>query len=70
MPRNPRVPEIRNTHTYLPAPGDWPAAVPCAECGHPKPNRVHDVGEPDPEAAVIDARILGETPEERTEEKE
>lgn len=71
MPRNPRVPEIRNTHTYLPAPGDWPTEPPCAECGHPKPNRVHDVPETHPDAEIISARILGETPEqERTEEKE
>lgn len=67
MPRTPRVPEIRNTHVYVPAPGSWPAAAPCAECDHPKANRVHDVGEPDPEAAVIDARILGETQEQHQE---
>ena len=63
MPRNPRVPEIRNTHPYqadttIRQPYGDP---PCSNCGFPKPSRVHDVGEPDPEAAVIDARILGET---------
>jgi hypothetical protein len=32
-------------------------------CGFPKPSRVHDVPDPDPEEAVIAARILGETNE-------
>jgi hypothetical protein len=61
----PRIPEIRNTHTYQPD-----AAVrqpygdpPCSMCGFPKPSRVHDVPDPDPEEAVIAARILGETNE-------
>lgn len=68
----PRIPEIRQTHPYVPAPGTWPTKdIPCRDpCGMPPGARIHDVTEPDPEAAVIDARILGETQEERTEEKE
>lgn len=57
-----RGPEIRKTHLYVPEPGTWPLTPPCT-CGMPKGWRGHDVPEPDPEAAVIDARILGETPE-------
>lgn len=64
-----RGPEIRKTHRYQPDTSTtWPTTPPCAQpCGMPKGARIHDVPEPDPEAAVIDARILGETPEERTE---
>lgn len=46
--------------------GDYRCAAPC---GLPKSHRIHEVPEPNPEAAVIDARILGETPEERTEKE-
>lgn len=64
----PRIPEIRNTHVYVRASGMWPSSSPpCAECGHPKANRVHDVPETHPDAEEISARILGETTEERTE---
>jgi hypothetical protein len=65
----PRVPEIRNVHTYQPDPYMAPTYgdAPCSMCGFPKPSRVHDVPEPDPEAAVIDARILGETQEQQRE---
>lgn len=62
-----RGPEIRNTHPYLAAPGTWPTTPPCT-CGFPKGWRGHaEAPEPDPEAAVIDARILGETEEQQRE---
>lgn len=64
----PRIPEIRQTHTYVAAPGTWPTKPPCREpCGMPWNARIHHVTEPDPEAAVIDARILGETQEQHQE---
>lgn len=36
---------------------------PCSTCGLPQQHRSHDVPELPPEAAEIDARILGETNE-------
>lgn len=63
----PRIPEIRNTHIYRPEPGQWLTTPPCAECGHPKANRVHDVAETPPEVAEIRDRMLGEKTEERTD---
>lgn len=60
----------QSTHTYLPGPlaADWRGGRPCT-CGLPRSNRVHDTPETPPEAAAIDARILGETEEqERSEE--
>lgn len=63
-----RGPEIHRTHPYQPAPGWWPTKPPCADpCGMPWNARIHDVPETDPEAAVIDARILGETEEQQRE---
>lgn len=62
-----RGPEIRKTHPYQPEPGSWPVTPPCT-CGHPKGWRGHaEAPETPPDAAVIDARILGETTEERIE---
>jgi hypothetical protein len=54
--------EIR-THAYIAdsdVSPDWKDRRPCT-CGLPKQSRYHDVPEPDPEAAVIAARILGES---------
>jgi hypothetical protein len=63
-----RGPEIRQTHPYQadPTVADYAGRRPCT-CGFPKGWRGHaDAPETSPEAAAIDARILGET-EERTE---
>ncbi len=58
-----RGPEIRNTHPYVPdSSTTWPTTPPCT-CGFPKVWRGHAEPDIDPEAAVIDARILGETQE-------
>lgn len=61
-----RGPEIHRTHPYQAAPGTWPTKPPCT-CDMPWNARIHDVPDIDPEAAVIDARILGETDQERIE---
>lgn len=42
---------------------DWRGRRPCVVCGFPERSRFHDVPDLDPEAAVIDARILGESNE-------
>lgn len=56
-------PEVTKTHHYQRAPGRWLTAAPCAICDMPKINRVHDVP-PTPKAAQeIDARVLGEDPD-------
>lgn len=56
-----RGPEIRKTHPYLPdASYAWITTPPCT-CGMPKGWRGHAEPDIDPQAAVIDARILGET---------
>jgi hypothetical protein len=54
-------------HVYIPDPD--PVAVlvesrrPCASCGMPKQNRVHQLPETTPEARDRDASILGEKEE-------
>jgi len=68
----PRGPEIRKTHPYAPdhtiAP-DHRDRRPCT-CGFPESWRGHEEPDIDPEAAVIDARILGETQDQERIEKE
>lgn len=62
-----RGPEIHKTHPYLAdTSSSWLTTPPCT-CGMPKPWRGHAEPDIDPEAAVIDARILGETDQERIE---
>lgn len=53
-------PPIRDTHVYQAAPGDWPSLPPPCVCDRPKASRVHVVPETHPDAAEIDARVLGE----------
>lgn len=66
-----RGPEIRKTHPYLAdSSWTWLTTPPCT-CGMPKGWRGHVEPDIDPEAAVIDARILGETnDQERTNEED
>lgn len=64
-----RGPEIRQTHPYQPDPtvADYAGRRPCT-CGFPKGWRGHaEAPETSPEAAAIDARILGETEEQHQE---
>jgi hypothetical protein len=57
-----RGPEIRKTHPYLADQtiADYAGRRPCT-CGMPEQWRGHEEPEIDPEAAVIAARILGES---------
>lgn len=65
-----RGPEIRKTHPYLADPAMAPryGDPPCT-CGMPKGWRGHAEPDIDPQAAVIDARILGETQDQHQEEQ-
>lgn len=65
-----RGPEIRKTHPYVADNSwNWITGAPCT-CGMPKPWRGHAEPDIDPEAAVIDARILGETQDQELQQRE
>lgn len=51
-------------HHYVRPPGTWPSSdPPCVSCERPEASRYHDVP-PTPKAAKeIDARVLGEDPD-------
>ena len=60
--------EIR-THAYQPdyESEDWRGRRSCVTCGMPQVHGSHDIPDQPPEAAEIDARILGETSEKESE---